>query len=94
MSISKGDAICSSRVDPCVHACHLESESESEIVIGSRERVARFNEGGHIPTAYFFAGGSAKLPSVKLEAYCLFFDTRFSWTAEGMSEFDDAVLEY
>lgn len=47
----------------------------------------RYGCGGHLPTAYFFAGGRAKLPSVKLEAYCLFFDTRFSWMAEGILEF-------
>lgn len=30
--------------------------------------------------AYFFAGGDARLPSLKLEAYCLFLDIKLSWT--------------
>ena len=50
--------------------------------------------GGHVPTAYFFAGGRARLPSVKLEAYCLFLDTRFSWMVEGMFELAYELFVY
>ena len=47
------------------------------------EIVSMFKELGKrcsiVPTAYFFAGGSARWPSVKLEAYSLFLVTRLSW---------------
>lgn len=33
-----------------------------------------------VPTAYFFAGGRARSPSLNEDAYSWFFLTRFSWT--------------
>jgi hypothetical protein len=36
------------------------------------------------PTAYFFAGGRARCPFVKLEAYALLEETKFSWIGVGI----------
>lgn len=33
-----------------------------------------------LPTAYFFAGGAGRSPSLKLDAYCLFLNTKFFCT--------------
>ena len=41
-------------------------------------------EGCKVPTAYFFAGGSARWPFVKAEAYSLFLEMRFSWIGVAM----------
>ena len=35
---------------------------------------------GNLPTIYFLAGGSARCPSAKFDAYSSFLLTRFCWT--------------
>jgi hypothetical protein len=37
-----------------------------------------------IPTRYFFAGGRAREPEVKDEAYTSFLETKFFWTGVDM----------
>lgn len=46
-------------------------------------RRGRGGGGADEPTAYFFAGGRARWPLVKLEAYALLELTRFSWMGVG-----------
>jgi hypothetical protein len=52
-------------------------------------------ESTDVPTVYFLAGGRARSPSLKLEAYFSFAEVRFCWTSEDIAErfyFDYSVM--
>lgn len=68
-------------VDARIHACYCGVPGIS--VLGTRQERRRDGD-GCIPTKYFFAGGSGRSPSWKLEAYFSFKETRFSCTWEDM----------
>lgn len=67
LTVTEINAIGSCGIDSCVHAGYL-------CLLRMYSRTREEDK----PTAYFFAGGRARWPFVKLAAYSLLEETKFS----------------
>lgn len=65
VGVTKGDAVCRGRINASIHACYC--IQSSRVRNPSDELLSKYGE-VDLPTAYFFAGGRARSPSLKSAA--------------------------